>query len=263
MVLVVDDDPGTRDSFERLLRYRGYDVLTAESGGQALHVIQTQKPDVVLVDLKLLDMTALDVIRELRARKMSTPCIVMTGFGEIGSAVSAMKLGAVDYLTKPVEQEDLEAAIERAFAGRADHLPEIVRADGMTRWALAIASILDAPHDPKGLVDWSRIRGFAPATLRAWCRTAAMPPKASLDLARILRAVSQARFRGWPAWRLLEVADHRTLNRLLTAGGLSAVSLELPTLDQVLTRQSFITEGLVSSLGGPRHNGCPCEGRLR
>ncbi|CAN5877438.1 hypothetical protein BH18ACI5_BH18ACI5_03770 [soil metagenome] len=240
IVLVVDDDLGTRDTFGALLRCQGYAVLTADSGRDALRMIQVARPDVALVDLKLLDMTALDLIRELRMQNISTPCVVMTGFGTIESAVNAMKLGAVDFLTKPVEQDDLQSALERAVEGGAYHVPAIIRADGMSRWALAVASVLDAPHDPTCLVDWSRIRGVAPATLRAWCRTSGMSPKRSLDLARILRAALQARSRGWPARRLLEVADHRTLDRLLAVGGLAGH--ESPTLDQVLSRQSFITD---------------------
>jgi ActR/RegA family two-component response regulator len=241
-VLVVDDDPGTRHAFELMLRQAGHDVLAAESGTQALQVMQQEKPDVALVELQLLDMTGLDILRKLRDRAIATPCIVVTGYGTIESAVSAMKLGAVDYLTKPLEADDLEPAVHHALAARADHPPAVVRADGLVRWARAIAGVLDAPHDPKNLAEWSSFRGVAPATLRSWCRTAAIPPKGSLDLARILRAVFHGRSRGWPVGRLLEVADRRTLERLLRAAGLSRVERDLPTLNQVLSRQSFIAD---------------------
>jgi len=160
-VLLVDDDPTTRETFERLLRYAGHDVLTAESGGQALDLMQRKAPDVALLDLMLLDMTALDVIRELRARGIGTPRVIMTGFGTIESAVNAMKLGAVDYLTKPLEAEDLERAVVCALAGRPEQVPAVIRADGMVRWAMSVACPIDAAHDPKHLVDWSRIRGVA------------------------------------------------------------------------------------------------------
>jgi ActR/RegA family two-component response regulator len=241
-ILIVDDDLGTRETFGHIIRHQGHSVVMAESGGQALGVISEQNPDVAVVDLNLPDMTALDVIGKLRFEGTMTPCVVITGFGSIESAVRAMKLGAVDYLTKPVGEDDLSEAIDRALVGRPGHLPTIVRADGLARWALAVASVLDAPRDPKTLEDWSLIRRVAPATLREWCRTAALPPKASLDLARVLRAVWQTRGRNCPAWRLLGVADRRTLSRLLAAGGLSTVGDEAPTVGEVLDRQSLVTD---------------------
>ena len=244
LVLIVDDDLGTRETFRDVLRYQGHSVLMAESGAQALGVISEQKPDVVVVDLKLPDMTGLDVIRGLRFDGTAPACIVITGFGSIESAVRAMKLGAVDYLTKPVDEDDLVAAVDRVLVGRPGHVPTIVRADGVARWALAVASVLDAPRDPTSLEDWSLIRKVAPATLRGWCRTAGLPPKASLDLARVLRAVWQARARKWPPSRLLGAADHRTLSRLLAAGGLSATGVESPPLGEVLDRQSLVTDNV-------------------
>lgn len=240
-VLIVDDDFGTRQSFGRVLQAAGHDVLPVESGAQALDVVQREQLDVLLIDLRLLDMTALDLIRELRKRGVSTPTVVMTGFATIETAVEAIKAGAVDYVQKPLVGEDLEHAVRRALSGRAEYPPLIIRADSIARWAMAIASVLDSPHDPKTLLGWSRVRGVAPETLRAWCRTAGLSPKRSLDLARVLRAAFQARASGSSADRLLDVANHRTLRRLLDAGGLVPAG-DPPSLEDVLARQSLITD---------------------
>jgi two-component system response regulator RegA len=240
-VLIVEDDVGTLESFGRLLRYQGHEPMTAASGGQALEIVQAAPPEIILADLVLPDMTALDLIRELQILRIAPPSVVMTGFGTIESAVEAMKLGAVDYLQKPLFGDDLERAIERGLTGRTPPTFAIVRADGMARWAMAIASVVDSPHDPKNLADWSRIRGVAPDTLRTWCRTAHVLPKRSLDLARLLRAVCLSRSKGWPLERLLDAADHRTVERLLAAGGLTS-DTKLPTLGQLLARQSLISD---------------------
>jgi hypothetical protein len=123
--------------------------------------------------------------------------------------VEAIRLGALDYLQKPVTEEDLERAIERSKAGRTDHTPPIARADGIARWAIAVASVINATNDPKNLVEWSRIGGVAPETLRGWCRTADLPPKRSLDLGRLLRAVSQATLKDCHPKRFLDAAIQR------------------------------------------------------
>jgi len=116
-----------------------------------------------------------------------------------------------------------------------------IRADGLTRWATAVTAVLDAPHDPKTLLDWGRIRGVAPETLRTWCRTIQISPKRSLDLARVLRAVFLSEHHGWAPQRFLDVADHRTLERLLIVSGLRDAAESL-TFDDILVRQCLVTD---------------------
>lgn len=117
----------------------------------------------------------------------------------------------------------------------------VLHADGLTRWATALASVVHAQHDPKTLRNWSRLRGVAPETLRSWCRTIHISPKRSLDLARVLRAVFLSGRSGWTPQRFLDVADHRTLERLMVAGGLLG-GAEVPAFDEVLIRQSLVRD---------------------
>lgn len=242
-ILVVDDDEETRESFECLLRTEGHDPVQAESGERALDLGQAQAFDVILLDVKLPGISGLEVMRQLRSLGITTPCIMMTGLATLHSAVDAIKLGAFDYLQKPVLQDELECLVQQALGYATPNPPKIIRADGISRWAMAVASVLDASHDPKNLVEWSLVRGVAPETLRSWCRAASLPPKRSLDLARVLRAVSQASQKGSPPERFLDAADQRTMRRLLAAGGLD-IGADPTNLEETLNRQSLITDTL-------------------
>ncbi len=244
-VLVVEDDMATLDGFARVLTFDGHEVSTAHSGAEGLRIALDDRPEMVLIDLTLPDMTALDFMRQLRTLGFSAPSIVVTGFGTIESAVTAIKMGAVDYLQKPLRGDALTNAVRDALASSAGSRvgESCVRADGVRRWAAAVAAVVVSKRDPRNLADWSRIRGVAPDTLRTWCRTASLLPKPSLDLARILRAVRLGRLQGWPPERLLDVADRRTRQRLFTAAGL-APGDAAPTVDEVLVNQSLITDPL-------------------
>lgn len=206
-VLVVDDDLGTRQTFTWILKTSGHEVISAESGRAALLVAGANPPDVALIDLNLPDATALDLIRASRASGSTFPIIVITGFGTIRSAVEAIKLGALDYLQKPLDLEEVLEAVEHALQGTPGHTRSVVRADGVALWTTAVVSVLNSPHDPRTVEAWAVVRGVAPETLRSWCRTADLPPKRSLDLARVLRAAFWGRARGirLPAWRAARV----------------------------------------------------------
>lgn len=90
------------------------------------------------------------------------------------------------------------------------------------RWARATVGILGAPTDPTTVAAWGRRIGVSTGALRAWCRAAGMRGKASLDFARMLRAVVHARERGWDPQNVLDVVDDRTLKKLLTQSGFTA-----------------------------------------
>ena len=240
-IIVVDDDFSARATFMRMLRTLGHEVVGVESGRRAIEVIPHIQADVVLLDLNLSDMSGLDVILAVRQRLAVPRWIVVTGFGSINSAVGAMKLGAVDYLTKPVDCEQLADAVTTALA--ADEPIPTQAADGENRWAGAVATIVSATHDPRTLREWSQLQGAAVPTIRAWCRTAELQPKASLDLGRVLRALVLARREADDPARYLDVADHRMLERLLKIAGLSRRAT-LPSVDELLTRQRFITDKL-------------------
>lgn len=113
-VLVVDDEAQLRRALTRSLEGHGYSVREAEDGAEALRAFDTFKPDVVLLDLMLPDMSGVDVCQELR-RKHRTPIIVLSVLGEEKTKVDALDAGADDYLTKPFGMDELLARIRVAL----------------------------------------------------------------------------------------------------------------------------------------------------
>ncbi|AKV00522.1 Response regulator of zinc sigma-54-dependent two-component system [Labilithrix luteola] len=117
-ILVVDDEESARSGLEKLLTGDGYDVDTAEDGVAALERVAETPPDVVITDLKMPRMGGMELLQKLRDRDRSLPVIVATSFQDLDSGVTAMRAGAEDYLTKPLDFEALSVSIERALEGR-------------------------------------------------------------------------------------------------------------------------------------------------
>ena len=119
LILVVDDDPGFRKLLETILTGAGYQVQTAGTVGEALRLAATRQFHLVLSDLKLPDGDGLAVLRWLSENAPETPVIMLTAFGTIASAVEAMKLGAADYLGKPLSSpEELRLVVRRTLEQR-------------------------------------------------------------------------------------------------------------------------------------------------
>jgi PAS domain S-box-containing protein len=118
-ILVVDDKPESLEFIaEYLLRPNGYVPLTASSGQQGLETALTEKPDLMILDLKMPELSGLEVLRMLREKQANTPVILMTAYGTEEDIVSAFRLGAKDYLSKPFRIEEMLASIERVLSER-------------------------------------------------------------------------------------------------------------------------------------------------
>jgi DNA-binding NtrC family response regulator len=115
-LLIVDDEPGTRLGVRSYLEGCGYDVAEAETLAAALTHIRAQVPDLAVVDYALADGTALDLLREIKQHGIDVPVVVLTGCGSIELAVTAVKEGAEQFLTKPVEMASLALIVERVIA---------------------------------------------------------------------------------------------------------------------------------------------------
>ena len=118
MVLVVDDDKNTREGLERALR-RLYDVRQAESAPRAMEELARGGVDVMLADLRMPGMDGMELLRRVQARYPDVVCLLLTAYGSVETAVEAMKQGAYDFLTKPVNLDHLEVVLERALQSRA------------------------------------------------------------------------------------------------------------------------------------------------
>jgi len=116
-VLVVDDDPVVQRSCERILR-EDYDVRMVDSGRGGLSLLAAESFDLALVDLKLPDISGMDILRHAADRCPDLPIIIITGYSTIRSAVRAIKLGAFDYVAKPFTPDEIEATVEKALRQR-------------------------------------------------------------------------------------------------------------------------------------------------
>ena len=113
-ILVVEDQESERNALERVLRVAQYDVVTAVNAEEALDW-RDQAIDLVISDLRMGRRSGIDLLMEWREVRHETPFILATAFGDVDSAVRAMKLGAADYLTKPVDPQRLLAIVRDAL----------------------------------------------------------------------------------------------------------------------------------------------------
>jgi two-component system response regulator HydG len=118
-LLVADDDPGLRESLQRTLTRAGYRVVLASDGRAALEQLQGGGVDLVLTDLKMPGLTGLELLRAIKAIPMDLDVVLLTAFGTVEEAVSAMKDGAYDFITKPFRGEQLLKIVAKALERRA------------------------------------------------------------------------------------------------------------------------------------------------
>jgi two-component system, NtrC family, response regulator HydG len=118
LLLVVDDEPGVLDVVRRFATRAGFDVVTCSAGREALVRVQERRADLALVDLRMPDVGGLDVLRGLREADPHCQAVLMTGYASVDTAVEAIKLGAMDYLSKPLDFHRLD----QLLAGVRDDL---------------------------------------------------------------------------------------------------------------------------------------------
>ncbi|MBN8942672.1 MAG: ActR/PrrA/RegA family redox response regulator transcription factor [Rhizobiales bacterium] len=132
-LLVVDDDKPFLQRLCRAMEARGFAVTPAESVAQGLAVVAAKPPAFAVVDMRLGDGNGLDVISALKTARPDARGVILTGYGNIATAVNAVKLGAVDYLAKPADADDVFAAL-LAVARPMSELPENPMSADRVRW---------------------------------------------------------------------------------------------------------------------------------
>ncbi|MFN8567661.1 MAG: response regulator [Kouleothrix sp.] len=165
-LLIVEDDTNVRDFCVRLLRMNGYQVVAAENGRAALSRLSETQYDLVFTDLQMPEMGGMELLHELRQHYPDTDAIVFTAHATVETARQALKLGAFDYLTKPVTVDDLERTVSRAVEWRRvrqekQRLSEMVALHEMSQ---AFTSTLDTATAVREIVRmlWRR---FSPQAL--------------------------------------------------------------------------------------------------
>jgi DNA-binding NtrC family response regulator len=118
LILVVDDDASQRRLIEFWLKEEGYDVVTAADGTSGLQGFESKSPALVISDMRMPDLNGLDLLGRIKAASPDTPVILITAFGTVADAVDAMKLGAADYVLKPVNADELKLTVQRALERR-------------------------------------------------------------------------------------------------------------------------------------------------
>ena len=119
-ILVVDDERDFCTLLSDSLSMEGHRVLTAHNGRKALERVAKETPDLVLLDIKMPGMNGIEVLKRIKKVKEETPVIILTAYGTLETARKAMKLGADDYVTKPVDHALLKSLVKEALAKRGD-----------------------------------------------------------------------------------------------------------------------------------------------
>lgn len=132
-LLIVDDDRPFLQRLARAMETRGFAVETAESVSEGIAKVKIGAPDFAVVDMRLNDGNGLDVIECIRNVKPNCKAIILTGYGNIATAVTAVKMGAIDYLAKPADADDVYTALMRKPSDKADP-PENPMSADRVRW---------------------------------------------------------------------------------------------------------------------------------
>jgi two-component system response regulator RegA len=132
-LLIVDDDKPFLTRLARAMETRGFQVRTADTVTGGIAAVDAAAPAFAVIDMRLADGSGLDVIEHLRARRPEARALILTGYGNIATAVTAVKLGAVDYLAKPADADDIFLALTREHRERAAP-PENPMSADRVRW---------------------------------------------------------------------------------------------------------------------------------
>ena len=268
-VLIIDGDSSSRRIAEDALKPAGYHVGTASTGHEGIAVARTNMFDMVIVELRLPDMSGTAVVRALRAEKSHLRFALSGSAFTIRSAVEAMKLGAADVIEKPLAKNALLAAVGAALAGVRNvagsaqrtqlaphattsttvHVPPTRPRSAAERWAMYVLKGCESNGDLKTLEDWASYVGVSYSTLCESCRLVGIRPLDARDLMRLLRAVMKAPGDCCHPATLLDVSDRRTMKSLLDRAALAdgAHPISVPP-EQFIYTQKFVA-GDTEALG--------------
>jgi len=164
-ILIVDDELSHKAMLRENLKFLGYNTLEVSNGAEAVETVKRESPNLIIMDLRMPEMDGMAALKEIRKFNETVPVLIMTAYGTIESAVEAVKNGAYDYLLKPVDVDDLAAAVENGLkfssitnsdqkesqAEADDKFPEIVRASRAMEDILKIVSQV-APSEASVLI---------------------------------------------------------------------------------------------------------------
>jgi DNA-binding NtrC family response regulator len=115
VILIVDDEEGLRDGLSKLLEGEGYAVVAAETGEEALQILQQSHIDLVLTDMRMPGMDGIELLKKIRERHGELGVIILTGYGQIESYIEAMNFGAIEYVSKPFKVNELKFIVNKVL----------------------------------------------------------------------------------------------------------------------------------------------------
>jgi CheY-like chemotaxis protein len=146
-ILVVDDEEIVRYSLVNILRSHGYETAEVRSGKEALRILYKRAYDLVLTDLVMENMDGLELVEQIKVISPRTVVMVLTGYGSIKTAISALRLGAYDYLLKPCDDDELLIRIRRALEMQnyGDEQKRIQELSAITKTAVTLSDQINTP----------------------------------------------------------------------------------------------------------------------
>ncbi len=244
-VLVAEDKDSLRALFARIVRSIDCTVLTAASLPEALAIMRNAEPDIILLDLRLLDSNEQNTLDAIFAHRRRSQVIVVSGFLTTELVVRAMQLGAHQVLDKPVSESGLVRAVLKAVesAPSAAPVPTPNREQGAAAHLVdLVLRALNADRDLKKLDTWATHVGLSVTMLRQACYLAHLPPHDVRDFVRALVGVIRSRRLACELDLLLDNADTRTRDAFLERSGLTGRTLNA-TVKDFLAQQQFIPAG--------------------
>ena len=131
-VLLIEDDPSTAKSIELMLKADGYVVDTTDMGEDGLEIGKLYEYDIIILDLMLPDLDGYEVLKRLRAAKVETPILILSGLSELDSKLKGLGFGADDYLTKPFDKRELMARLQAIVRRSKGHAQSVIKTGPIT-----------------------------------------------------------------------------------------------------------------------------------
>jgi DNA-binding NtrC family response regulator len=156
-ILIVDDDPGQRGLLDTFLRGQGFDTIVAESGQQALDTLRRESVNLMISDVRMPGMTGLETLRRARKEHPTLPVLMVTAYTNIRDAVEAMRDGAVNYLSKPIDLEELLAIVRQA-TGLAPGALKVIEDKELPPKVVAASPLMQAVFGDASLIAASETR---------------------------------------------------------------------------------------------------------
>jgi DNA-binding NarL/FixJ family response regulator len=243
-LLVVDDDPNTLSTYCAILSLAGFDVVAASSGHQGLDLLRGGHFDLLLTDLRMPDISGLELVAAAHEHAPGLPVVVFSCFGSAASEWAARQLGATGFISKSWDQEQFVELIRRHACGTVMQPPECRWQDqtvghATRRWVSIVTAVICASEDLPTTNDWADELHKSVSTLKRWCNDCGVHAADSLDFARALRVVRLHSGRRVDWYDRLAIVDQKTMSAFLKRAGFSFAAA-VPGLGQFLPNQRFI-----------------------